>query len=259
MLSTAGLKQPVSCMENTCSKYGVKHYYGQKLCTECGGDMFPDSDFNEPIVDDWQFTDDMIERMKQHPVTPIIVKHDDTFRCAPDVKGCPIAAKAKVYVPIDLYNKWIYLAGQFKTEWIAYLKGHAKADKKDEYEITDMYFPKQRASAAHCEAEDGEIQEDTIAAVHSHVGMNVFFSGEDEAHFNHNIELVVNNKGEILATGRTQLECGRYHRGPADIYFTGCEEEIELEEALTSQLAPEKRTTFTTNTKATQTRLPGLV
>ena len=203
-----------------------------------------DDDFGE-------YSNDMMQRMMSYrsPVggpKPVIIKHDDTFRCEPDVRGCPIATKPKVFIPLEMYNRWIFLANQLSTEWIAYLKGNLREGKTNEYEITEMYFPKQKAGAAHCEAEEGEIQEGTIAAVHSHVGMNVFFSSTDEAHFNHQIELVVNNKGEILATGRSQLECGRYHRGQADITFTGCEEEINLEKELSEKLTKEYTTYYTT-------------
>lgn len=234
--------QPVACIEDSCQGKGVLCYNGSKVCSRCGGEMFP-IDQRTQVSDellDFDFSQDMFERMRQYETAqPIVVQHSDTFRCSPDLKGCPIAQKAKVYVQLSMFNKWIFLANQLKTEWIAYLKGHPYKDQPNTYEITEMYFPKQKGSAAHCEADEGEIEEGVIAAVHSHVGMNVFFSGEDEAHFNHNVELVVNNKGEILATGRTQLECGRWHRGPADIVFLGCDEEVALQEALESKLSPE--------------------
>lgn len=253
---------PVVCIEKSCSKNNVQFFDGRKMCQACGGEMFPvetkqqsfeDATFDgeNPMI----FSDDMLERMsagafiRAQSHTPTVVKHDDTFRCSPDLKGCPIAKSAKVYVPIDMYNKWIFLAGQLQTEWIAYLKGEQVEGKPDEYKLTDMYFPNQKASGAHCEAEDGEIQEGTIAAVHSHVGMGVFFSAEDQAHFNHQIELVVNNKGEILAIGRTQLECGRFHRGNAEIIFVGCEEELALEEQLRGKISKETSRFVTTTSR----------
>lgn len=211
-------------------------------------------------MDEPDFSQDMFERMSAQAFTansrPVVIHQEDTFHCSPDLKGCPIAKKASVYVPLDMFNKWIFLAGQLKTEWMAYLIGHAKEDKEHAYVITDMYFPKQKAGPAHVEAADGEIIENVVAAVHSHVGMNVFFSGTDEDHFNHNIELVVNNKGEILATGRTQLECGRFHRGPAEIIFTACSEEMALEAKLRSQLEREQ-VVYTFTSPSPNANVPG--
>lgn len=237
------------CIEKSCVRFGVKHFNGPKMCISCGMEMFPEQDKITGYSDEPLFSEDMFERMgeeMQRQVKPTVIKHDDTFRCTPDVKGCPIATAAKVYIPLQMFNKWVFLANQLSTEWIAYLKGYEKENDPGKFVITDMYFPKQKGNATHCDAEDGEIQEGTIAAVHSHVSMNAFFSSEDVAHFNHAIELVVNSRGEIKAIGRTKLECGRYHRGDADIVFTGCEEELALEKALSEKLTEEKYTTFTT-------------
>ena len=242
--------QAMVCIETSCGRFGVKHYNGTNMCRECGNQMFPEEDRQPGGIDAPEFSTDMLERISAKSfidgakVSPIVVRANDTFQCAPDLKGCPIAKKPKVYIPLNLFNQWIFLAGQLSTEWIAYLTGKQKEGKENEYEIENMYFPKQKATGASCEAEDGEIREGTIAAVHSHVGMNVFFSSIDENHFNHQIELVVNNKGEILATGRIKLECGRYHRGPAEMIFTGCEEELGLMNELKSKLTKEQ--TFTT-------------
>lgn len=237
----SSLKQPVWCVEASCQLYQVKHYGGQKICRICGGEMFPVVDEKKPPAL-FDFPGQTVDQLRK---LPVVVKHDDTFRCSPDLRGCPIAQKPTVYIPLALYNKWIFLAEQVETEWIAYLTGKKREGKEDEYEIEDMYFPLQEATGSHVDAKDGEIvREDTIAAVHSHVGMNVFFSKEDEDHFNHTIELVVNNKGEIMAVGRTKLECGRWHRGPADIRFIECEDELALEDELRSKLT--KKTYSTT-------------
>ena len=245
------------CIDKDCERFGIKSFNGATMCAICRGELFPDEKEEEPLMtgysDDFDFSSDMMERMLNSggfqmgsgPVT-VISKGSDTFTCPPDLRGCPIAEKAKVYIPIEMYNKWIFLASQLSTEWIAYLKGHTKEGTESTYVIEEMYFPKQKAGGAHVEAEDGEIQEGTIAAVHSHVGMNVFFSKEDEDHFNHNIELVVNNKGEIKAMGRTKLECGRYHRGEADMVFIGCEEELKLMDELKGKLVKESNYQFTT-------------
>jgi hypothetical protein len=154
-------------------------------------------------------------------------KADDTFTCTTsEVSGCPLmsASKPKVIIPSSLYNTWIYLAKTFDTEWIAYLKG--KRGEDGVYHIESMYFPKQKCTSAHVEAEDGEVQEGTIAAVHSHVDMNVFFSTEDDKHMNHEIELIINRRGEVASKVRVQLECHRWSRVEADL--TLCGDDFEL-------------------------------
>jgi len=245
------------CTDTKCERFGIKSFDGTSSCTVCQGELFPDEEKQMTgYSDDMSFSNDMMERMmnrQQFPAGPITIvkKADDVFRCPDDLTTCPIAAKAKVYIPIEMFNKWIFLAGQLSTEWIAYLKGNVKEGTESTYVIEEMYFPKQKAGGAHVEAEDGEIQEGTIAAVHSHVGMNVFFSEEDKRHFNHNIELVVNNKGEIKAMGRTKLECGRYHRGEADMVFIGCEEELALMAELKGKISKE---TYTYSAKFDSTK-----
>lgn len=223
---------PVKCVKPACRRNEVLLFPGliadstkdYKVCEDCGSDLVPVEDYYKPL-----------------PKTMIVTKPaEDTFVCPDDLKGCPIAKPARVLIPYDMYNQWIFLANQIPTEWIAYLKGFQS--KPNEYTITGMYFPPQKASGAHCEAVDlpGTIEEGTIAAVHSHVSMNVFFSAEDERHFNHPIELVVNDRGEIKANGRSKLECGRFHRGDAEIIFTACEAELALQDELEKKISPDK-------------------
>jgi JAB domain-containing protein similar to deubiquitination enzymes len=160
-------------------------------------------------------------------------KPKDEFTCDADVEGCPILAKntkARIEMPNVMWRHWNYLTKCFSTEWIAYLKGRKREDGV--YEIENMYFPKQKANAAHVEAEDGEIQEGTIGAVHSHVDMGAFFSGEDHKHMNHEIELVINRRAEVAVAVRHQLECGRFTRISGSVYLMG----DAVEEALVKEL-----------------------
>lgn len=233
-------KVPMVCIEDSCMRKGIQVFNGGSQCLECGGGLFPIEVLTKQDSDD--DIDRMFEQMGEQKMLPGVEAHytvrepekKDTFTCPSDLTGCPVAKKSVVRIPIAMFNRWIFLAGQIDTEWIAYLKGVETAPGT--YEITSMYFPEQKATSTHCDAEDGEIEEGTIGAVHSHVGMKAFFSGEDEKHFNHKIEIVVNRDGDILANGRTQLECGRFHRGLADILFVGCEEELDLVEKLKSKL-----------------------
>lgn len=238
----------VTCRDQKCSRRGIQIFdAGGVDCLECGGDLY---DVEEAAMDDEVRLEEGVDLrgtpqesgvrhgvgLKKPASANGSVK--DMFRCPSDLTGCPVAVLAKVNIPIDMYNKWLWLAGQLSTEWIAYLQGEETGPF--EFTITDMYFPKQKANPGHVEAADGEIRPGTVATVHSHVGMKAFFSTEDCAHFNHPIEMVINRAGDLVANGRVKLECGRYHRGPAEVYFLGCEGEEEVEAQLREVLEEDK-------------------
>lgn len=153
---------------------------------------------------------------------------NDTFECEPDIKGCPIvdSAKPTVEMPHEMFLQWIHLTHAFDTEWIAYLKGRLRPEDSV-WVIESMYFPKQKANGAHVDAEDEKIEDGVIGSVHSHVGMKAFFSTEDEKHFNHTIEIVVNREAEVECCVRKQLECGRFSRVKTKVMLTGCDEEVK--------------------------------
>lgn len=181
------------------------------------------------------------------PVVPVIQTiqvqpaANDTWDAPPCLAGCPIAPKANIYVPADMFQDWIDLAKEFSTEWIAYLQGKPIEGKPFSYEVTGMVFPEQSATPAHVEVPGNVVAPPgTIASVHSHVGMDVFFSAEDVKHFNWPVELVVNRKGEIKANGLTMLECGRPHRGDATVWLTGREAFRSLANVLKDKLVVER-------------------
>ena len=171
------------------------------------------------------------------PVTP-----SDEFVCStPDVEGCPLqknSGNSLIEIPNNMYQTWVWLAKAIKTEWIAYLKGTQDATTKV-WTITEMYFPKQRANGGHVDAEDGQIVEGTIGSVHSHVAMGAFFSAEDKAHFNHPVEIVVNNKGDLAMCVRLTLDCGRFTRVSTGAVLIGNDEQqatlADLRSKLTEQ------------------------
>lgn len=242
----------MTCIDEECARAGVKVFDGRPRCRKCGGVLVPYDDYDWQELgpeEDYDGTgpgfQDQLQRVLDAgqpplPYTQAPQRGSDTFSCPGDLTGCPVAVHPTVDIPIGLYNRWIFLARQIPTEWIAYLKGEEIAP--DHYAIREMYFPRQVADATHCEAEDGEIQDGTIAAVHSHVGMDAFFSGEDVQHMNHRIELVVNRNGKILANGRVTLECGRHHRGPAKVRFTECGDQLALVVDLKAKIGPGRMT-----------------
>lgn len=251
------------CINDLCNRKHKEVYTDETNCRECGEDLYAVSDEEEddlPI--DGLTEQEQIYEMSRlstgrtYPVndkSSVFSAASDVFSCPSDLSGCPIAQKPGVIVPLAMYHQWIFLAKQLDTEWIAYLKGEQREDGK--YVIREMYFPKQRANRAHCDAEDGEILPGTIAAVHSHVDMQVFFSAEDQAHFNHAIEMVVNSRGEIKANGRTQLECGRWHRGDAEIIYTGAEENLSLEQELRQKITHDHIQQYRESSATTQREL----
>jgi hypothetical protein len=236
----------MTCIDGQCNRAGVQILDGSAACKECGGELFEyDSyefeDIDENSPDDPHDLSITLERLyrsgrEPEPVQRRVTPPNDTFSCPADLTTCPIALSAVVHIPLQMFNRWIFMANQISTEWIAYLLGKELPEEPGHYVVEDMYFPKQTANGGHCEAAPGEIRPGTIAAVHSHVGMNVFFSGEDIQHFNHPIELVVNRAGKVLGNGRVKLECGRWHRGPAKILFTECGEDLVLVQELKDKI-----------------------
>lgn len=153
-----------------------------------------------------------------------------------DLKGCPIAPKAEVYLPYSLMFSWFYLARVVEVEWIAYLKGKLENGIYI-FDPEGMYFPMQQANGVHVEAESGSANHpDTIGAVHSHVGMKTEWSSEDEHHFSNPVEFVVNKLGSINAVMRIKLDCGRYSRVKPEITLVGTKDDVGLAHQLREKL-----------------------
>lgn len=257
----------VVCIEGSCPLFGERQNSTvSSPCKSCGGPTFNYDSVYSGFSDDGPSEEDSLQQeflfygdrsakkrkgskhkdkgvssfspnpLALAPQTRATHTFSDEFSCPPDLTSCPVAAPPSVTVPYELFQKWIYMAKGLTTEWIAFLKGSEPSP--GQYLIEDMYIPLQRASGSFCEAEDGQILPGTIGAVHSHVGMNVFFSDTDVKHMNHNIELVVNNKGDIIANGRTKLDCGRYHRMTAKVYLSGAPSDSTLMEELKSKVQP---------------------
>jgi len=236
------MPEPMTCVNPECDRCGVQILSGAPNCRECMEPLWPYRDVE--FIDEAEGHDFADETPGQRTFGEMVdgmlsriapaAADDDTFRCPSDLTGCPISSRAVVEIPVELFDQWVFLARNLDTEWIAYLTGEMVGE--GHYRITGMYFPEQFASAGSCEAKDGEIRDGTVAAVHSHVGMNAFFSTEDANHFNHPIEMVVNRDGDLLANGRVRLECGRYHRGTATVKFVNCEHQMDLLEDLRAKI-----------------------
>lgn len=238
---------PVACLNTKCKRFKVRVYSNMKRCVECTEDMYPMEEPARtgeliPIVTSGMSRRERKRLRKQLnaglPIRQLPPQQPQDWTCSQLLRGCPVAVKPTVYIPWSMFVKWFFLAGQIKTEWFIYLKGHAHKEKKNVWVITDMYIPEQKATGAHCEPIDkpGTVEEGTIGAVHSHANMNAFFSKEDLDHMNHDVELVINARGEILADAVSTLECNRNQRGAADIIFTECGEEIELQGAMEAKI-----------------------
>ena len=163
--------------------------------------------------------------------------HDWTCTVA-DTVGCPIAT-AQVEMPVEMYQACTELAGEFATEWIAFLKGDLN-QAGGRARITSMYFPPQSASGAHVEVPDETFRPEpgTIGAIHSHNTMGAFWSKTDEDHANWPIEIVINAKGESKMRMRVKLECGRWSRIDGKIVLTGIKAADAYRENLKAALKP---------------------
>lgn len=238
--------EQMACTNKQCKVYleFVWSYNGK--CIECRTDLQPIFDSKEELlraefepydghtfeVPDVSHRGRGRERVKSwegpsgngYPAYPAArytpPKPADTFTCPDDLTTCPVAKKARLLITQDMFNTWVYLAQRFDTEWLAYLKGEAVHDQPFTWRVDDLYFPSQKATGVHVEADEGTALPGTVAAVHSHVAMDAFFSDEDVRHANWPVEVVINRNGKFKAAGRTQLECGRWHRGEADLIIS---------------------------------------
>lgn len=165
-------------------------------------------------------------------------KKNDTFTCeATDgIKGCPIVKTPNLVIPMQMYATWKWMAMAFPTEWLAYLKGHYDAEG---WHVTEMYIPKQKVTGTHVDVEDNQIEEGTIGDVHSHVNMNAFFSTEDERHFNHDVHLVINAAGNLATSIRVKLDCSRFTRMAASVFYTADEDTEFYANELRTKMAPD--------------------
>ena len=127
-----------------------------------------------------------------------------------DVKGCPIAPEPKITMPVEMWQSLWQLTALSNNEWIAYLIGKLEDGKAL---IEEVYFPEQTVTGASCEVPtEVEAKPNTIGAIHSHVGMEAFWSKTDEDHANWPIEIVLNRKGDYKALMRVKLDCSRWSR-----------------------------------------------
>ena len=210
-----------------------------------------------------------------HPVqeTAQQPKNDD-WMCAggsPDISGCPlitVTMKPLILIPNEMWEKWCFWAKKFNTEWLVYLIGEEIPRDADNplggYKLTDMYVPRQKVTGAHVTVDEEEVRTlktdhpGIIGDVHSHVNMGVFFSAEDEKHFNHPVHLVVNSRNEITSSIRITLECGKTSRTTGKLNLTGLEDTTELEDELKTKFIIEPPPSAATATGgATQQSLTG--
>lgn len=190
---------------------------------------------------------------ESYPLTQAETKpaQSDDWSCSPDISGCPLMSfnyetqktrLPRIEIPYEMWKKWCYWARRFDTEWLAYLIGEEIAVSDDAplggWRITDLHIPKQHVTGAHVRVDEESIRSlppGVIGDVHSHVRMQAFFSGEDIAHFNYPIHLVVNAREEFDSSIRVPLECGRTTRIKGRLMLIGAPDEPDWEGILKSQ------------------------
>lgn len=156
-----------------------------------------------------------------------VAKEDGVFTCVDTgeiTKDCPIAKVPNILINAQVWDCWMRICDEVDTEWIAHLKGAMGKDSKGEaaYIIDNFYFPPQTASGTHVDVPTGvRPRAGVIGAVHSHVGMGVFFSATDIAHSNWPVEIVINRKREYEAVARHKLRCGEWAKNKTKVYLTG--------------------------------------
>lgn len=158
--------------------------------------------------------------------SPMASREDGVFHCAETselTKECPIAKVPEIYFNQRQWDILLHCTEEYNTEWIALLLGElGEVNSKPTYIIKDFYFPPQTASGTHVDVPiEVRPKPGTIGAIHSHVGMQVFFSGTDVAHSNWPVEIVINRKHEYKAVARHQLKCGEWAKNDAKVFVTG--------------------------------------
>lgn len=223
------------CRNPGCNRHEVAMYTENKYCQGrlkssgalCGSKLksaMLTKDEKESLMSQKDETrEEMHEGFEHKKITKF--EDSDTWeneQC--DLKeGCPIAPDAVCVIPQEMWENFFYLAGEFDTEWIAYMTGKEDPDNPNRIILETVYYPPQEAGSASVKADtfdkDGAscIKPGTIASVHSHVDFGVFWSQEDDDHMNHRVEIVVNRKREFKARMRVKLKCGEYSRIPCKI------------------------------------------
>lgn len=246
------------CRNPGCDRHKMATYTDEKFCdgkmrstgARCGSKL-KSADLTEQEKRDWLASEDSTRKdlPAKFEDKKLTVFSDNTWEvedggCVDGV--CPVEKEANtptLIISREMWESWINLARVFDTEWIAYLIGKKTGER--EWEVTDMYFPKQEATSVHVSAEQGEIREGTVAAVHSHVSMGVFFSKEDTAHANHDVEVVINRDAKYKMSVRVKLECGRFARVDGNLRLRG---EERSEDPLVGELKKVlKKETYSTS------------
>src|SRR5256886_12853323 len=118
-------------------------------------------------------------------------KEDGVFHCEEVnevTDECPLKPTVpSILIDAQMWNCLMAATKEYDTEWIALLIGRLDKDSKNEpaYVIERFYFPPQTASGTHVDVPTGvKPKVGTIGAIHSHVGMGVFFSSTDKDHSN---------------------------------------------------------------------------
>lgn len=233
------MRKKFVCSNPDCRQFGipVRNTWNGR-CNRCRVELITNQEYHQ-WFESMDITNRPVDKSRNGKVLtakPEVKSDGLVFTCESTLSGCPIAASepVKVLMPFTLYNECHWLTKQFNTEWLAYLQGKLEADGSYSIE-PGLYFPKQTATTAHVTVSDGERPpEGSIAAIHSHVDFGVFFSKEDEDHFNHPVEMIINRKGDVIANALSTLKCGSLHRGPATVLLTGAptESKAKLQEML---------------------------
>lgn len=121
------------------------------------------------------------------------------------IKECSFVTKPTVVLKDVVQSKIDLLMEEFQgKEWLAYLIGV-------DYNIVDLFIPKQSVSTASVSVKDTNFPKGVIGTVHSHHSMGAFDSGVDQEYLegNHPITIVVADHDWIVKV-RLKTPCGHY-------------------------------------------------
>lgn len=148
--------------------------------------------------------------------------------------------KYSIYVPREIYDRFLSLLKHIDTEWLLYLT-YTKQEKRDKdgkldgvlFLVDGYKVPKQAVTTAHVkpsnEHEIDEIVErerpnhGPTGVIHAHQFSTSapHFSGTDDAYVNSNnaFSMVINKNGEFEAVTKEKTPCGRWIIKKAEVFI----------------------------------------
>lgn len=157
-----------------------------------------------------------------------------------DACGVHHGTKYSIYIPREIYDRFLTLLKEIDTEWLLYLT-YTKEEKRDKdgklegivFLVDGFKVPKQAVTSAHVKPSneheiDAEIEtarpgHGPTGVIHAHQFTTAMphFSGTDNDYVNSNnaFSMVINKNGEFEAVTKEKTPCGRWLMKKAEVFI----------------------------------------